>query len=305
MRASLWNWEYLFQTNNNADCIPEEDRFKFVDDLSTLEVINLIAVGLSSLFMKGHIPSDIPDHGQFIQSNNLKSQEYLHKINEWTESHKMVISEKKTKAMIFNFTENYQFTTRLDLKGKNVEIVDQMKILGTVINTRLSWDENCSEIIKKVNARMQLLRELQSFGATHDEMVHFWILFCRSVLEQSCVVWGTSLTQENIDNLERTQKTFTKLVLREKFKSYENALLLLNMDNLETRRKDMILRFAKNGIKNQTLNDLFPINEKIHKMNKRTNEKYEVNFANTDRLKNASIITMQKLLNEDNVKNAT
>ena len=136
-------------------------------------------------------------------------------------------------------------------------------------------------------------------------MVHFWILFCRSVLEQSCVVWGTSLTQENIDNLERTQKTFTKLVLREKFKSYENALLLLNMDNLETRRKDMILRFAKNGIKNQTLNDLFPINEKIHKMNKRTNEKYEVNFANTDRLKNASIITMQKLLNEDNVKNAT
>ena len=40
-------------------------------------------------------------------------------------------------------------------------------------------------------------------------------------------------------------------------------------------------------------------------MNKRTNEKYEVNFANTDRLKNASIITMQKLLNEDNVKNAT
>ena len=116
---------------------------------------------------------------------------------------------------------------------------------------------------------------------------------------------GTSLTQENIDKLERKQKTLTKLVLREKFKSYENALLLLNMDNLETRRKDMILRFAKNGIKNQTLNDLFPINEKIHKMNKRTNEKYEVNFANTDRLKNASIITMQKLLNEDNVKNAT
>ena len=138
MGASLGNWEYLSQTNNNAYCIPEEDHFKFVDDLSTLEVINLIAVGLSSLLMKDHIPSDIPDHDQFIQSNNLKSQEYLHKINEWTESHKMVISEKKTKAMIFNFTENYQFTTRLDLKGKNVEIVDQMKILGTVINTRLS-----------------------------------------------------------------------------------------------------------------------------------------------------------------------
>ena len=85
--------------------------------------------------------------------------------------------------MIFNFTENYQFTTQLDLKGHDIEIV--VKILGTIINTQLSWDENISEIIRKVNTRMQLLRELQSFGPSNDEMVHFWILFCRSVHEQS------------------------------------------------------------------------------------------------------------------------
>jgi hypothetical protein len=70
----------------------------------------------------------------------------------------MVISEKKTKAMIFNFTDNYQFTTRIDLKGRNIEIVDKMKILGTIVDSKLSWDDNCSMIIKKVNARMQLLR---------------------------------------------------------------------------------------------------------------------------------------------------
>ena len=96
------------------------------------------------------------------------------------------------------------------------------------------------------------------------------------------------------------------LVLKEKFKSYENALLFLNLDNLQTRRKDMILRFAKNGIRNQTLNDLFPINEKTHKMNKRTNQKYAVNFANTDRLKmevspqckSCSIKIMRKMLHD-------
>ena len=58
-------------------------------------------------------------------------------------------------------------------------------------------------------------------GAKMHEMVHLWILFCRSVLEQSCVVWGTSLTQENLEDLERTQKTFAKLVLKEKYKNYE------------------------------------------------------------------------------------
>ena len=118
MGASLGNWEYLSQTNDSADCVPPEDRFKFVDDLSTLEIINLLTVGLSSLLIKDQIPSDIPEHGQYIQSDKLKSQTYLNTINEWTENHKMVISEKKTKAMIFNFTENYQFATRLGLKAK-------------------------------------------------------------------------------------------------------------------------------------------------------------------------------------------
>ena len=114
----------------------------------------------------------------------------------------MQISETKTKAMVFNFTDNYQFTTRLSLKDNNIEIVDKMKILGTIITNQLSWNENCKAIIRKVNLRMQLIRELQSFGASVKEMVHFWTLFCRSILEQSCVVWGTSLTQENKDDLE-------------------------------------------------------------------------------------------------------
>ena len=84
----------------------------------------------------------------------------------------MVISEKKTKAMIFNFTDKFQFTTRLQLKGKNVEVVDQMRILGTVVKSDLSWDENCRVLIKKVNACIQLIRGVLSFGASKEEMVH-------------------------------------------------------------------------------------------------------------------------------------
>ena len=299
MGASLGNWEFLSQTNDNADCVPEDDRFKFVDDLTTLEVINLLTVGLSSFYMKSQVPSDIPVDGQFIDGSKLKSQQYLDQINKWTDDHKMVISEKKTKAMIFNFTDNYKFTTRIGLKGRNIEIVDKMKILGTIVDSKLSWDDNCSMIIKKVNARMQLIRSLQSFGATTQEMVHIWILFCRSILEQSCVVWGTSLTQENKDDLERTQKTFAKLILREKYKNYDNALLLLNLDTLEKRRQDLCLKFAKGGIKSEKLCELFPMNDKKHIMQTRDDERFQVKFANTDRLKHSSIITMQNMLNDD------
>ena len=79
---------------------------------------------------------------------------------------------------------------------------------------------------------MQLLRGVLSCGASLQEMVHLWIVFCRSVIEQSCVVWHGSLTQENRDNLERTQKTFAKLVLKEKYQNYDDALLILKQEEI-------------------------------------------------------------------------
>ena len=101
--ASLGNWEFSSQTNNNADCVPEEDRFKFVDDLSTLEVINLLTVGLSSLYTRPQVPSDLLAHGQFVESTKLKSQSYLDQINEWTVNQKMVISKKKTRPCYLTY----------------------------------------------------------------------------------------------------------------------------------------------------------------------------------------------------------
>ena len=78
--ASLGNHEFLSQTNNNADSIPPEDRFKFVDDLTALEKINLLSIGLASYNFKQHVASDIPTHGQFIDNSLLMSQKYLDRI---------------------------------------------------------------------------------------------------------------------------------------------------------------------------------------------------------------------------------
>ena len=67
----------------------------------------------------------------------------------------MELNVDKSKAMIFNFTEKYQFTTRLNLKGNNIEIVDKMKILGTKIKNQLTCDDNCNEIVK-LNSKSSL-----------------------------------------------------------------------------------------------------------------------------------------------------
>ena len=136
--ATIGIWEYLAQFNSNANCVCQNRRFRFVDDLTALEKINLLIVGLTSFNTKQSVPSDIPESNQYIPINNLEPQKYLLKIKEWTDNQKMILNEKKTKLIIFNFTEKYQFGTRLELNGHNSDIVERAKLLGVIITYDLN-----------------------------------------------------------------------------------------------------------------------------------------------------------------------
>ena len=296
--ATLGLLEYLSQSNNNADCVDVKNRFKFVDDLSVLEIVNLLTVGITSFNIKQQVPSDIPTHNQFIPAEHLASQDWLDDIDQWTENQKMIINEKKTKTMIINFTENFKFTTRLKLKDENVEVVTSTKLLGTMVQDDLKWDLNTSTIVKKANARMELLRRVASFGTPAEDLKTVYILFVRSLLEQSATVWHSGLSQENIQDLERVQKTAIKIILQEQYHGYKQGLAQLDLQTLESRREELCLNFALKCTKNTKMQHMFPLNSKTHSMNTRMEEKYEVKHANTDRLRNSAIIYMQNLLNE-------
>ena len=141
---------------------------------------------MSSHMFKYLIASDIPAHRQFVHSQELKVQEFLTKIDHLEK--KMELNENKTKAILINFTYQHQFTLGVEVKGKLIEIVNKMKILGLTVTDMRHWSENTAILIRKVNMRMQLLRYVWGFGASPTEMVHLWMLFCISVLEQSCIV---------------------------------------------------------------------------------------------------------------------
>ena len=93
----------------------------------------------------------------------LLSQTYLNTINEWTKTKKMELNEKKTKNIIFNFTDKYQVSTRLSLNDKNIETFDSVKLPETIVENNLKWEENTTSLVKRAHGRMQLLRKVASF----------------------------------------------------------------------------------------------------------------------------------------------
>ena len=111
------------------------------------------------------------------------------------------------------------------------------------------------------------------------------------------MVWHSGISKQNRKSIERIQKAAVKVILKNKFTNYEDALKYLNLDSLNDRRKKFSLRFAKNCIRNEKVRNMFPINLNKTKITRNPN-KYKVNFAKTERYKKSSIPSLQRMLNQ-------
>ena len=77
----------------------------------------------------------------------------------------MELNIDKSRAMIFNFTPNYKFTTGFTHDEGNIDVIDEVKLLGTIITNDLKWSKNTDYLVKKANARMRLLQKIVEFNA--------------------------------------------------------------------------------------------------------------------------------------------
>ena len=154
-------------------------------------------------------------------------------------------------------------------------------------------------MFKFIVSRLQLtiLHKAAKFSSNLQDLVVIYKTFIRSKLEQSASVWHSSLSKCNVFDLERVQKSALRVILKEKYKDYKNALLTLNIESLYDRRESICLKFAKKGLKLEQFKKLFPIQKSSHCMEKRSSNKFIVNSARTERYSRSSIPSMQRILN--------
>ena len=124
------------------------------------------------------------------------------------------------------------------------------------------------------------------------------MLQIRSKLDQSAVVWHSSLSQKNRNDLERVQKSAVRCIFGDNYNGYANALKKLKLVTLEERREQMCLKFAKQCLKLDKMKELFPKNQSFHTMQKRCPEYYKVLKIQTERFRKSAIPSMIKMLND-------
>ena len=89
-------------------------------------------------------------------------------------------------------------------------------------------------------------RRVKELGGSTEDLLLVYMLQVRVHTEQSCAAWNGALTKMDIRELESIQKAAAKIILGwDKYKSYKNALKILQIPTLESRRKELCVSFAK------------------------------------------------------------
>ena len=297
------------QLNNAGDLITRRRNMtnlknihlKYVDDMTLAEPINLTKQLIS-------VPASVrpmPDMyhartGHVLPLGNSEVYKQLLKTEEYARTNHMKLNFKKTKVMLFNPCWSVDFMPQLEVEDHELELVEEMRLLGVIIQSDMKWSANTDHIVKKASSKLWVIKRLKALGASPNQLVDMYIKQCRSILELAVPAWHGAITQSERADIERVQKGALYSIFGDNYGSYRNALKLANLNTLEARRDKLCSKFAKKAENNTKHKNWFKPKPKI--CTRQSNVKYCKVIARTDRFKNSPICHLTSVLNNDKKK---
>lgn len=146
-----------------------------------------------------------------LQENESSHGSVIDDFVKWCEESYLQLNISKTKDMIIDFRRHahtHQVTT---IKGQAVECVQSYKYLGTIIDSKLNFEENCEAVCKKGHQRLFCLRKLSYFHIDKTMMILFYRAFIESILSFCLVSWFGNVSLKNRNSLNQIVKWSSRL----------------------------------------------------------------------------------------------
>ena len=283
-------------TNKKDKFTPQTFHAKYVDDLMIAESFNLE----ETLLPNPDRPFPDSYHSRLGQKlPEEKSVVYgkIKQINEYANENEMKLNFSKTKFITFNPTLKYDFEAGLNVDGKEVESVENMKLLGLTITTDMKWRTNTDVMTKKAYGKLWILKRLKMKGATIEDMKDVYYKQVRSILEFGVPVWSNGITLEEVTDIERVQKSFMYIALGKNYINYGEGLVTLDMETLAERRIKLCETFALRSAKNPKHSQWFKTYKNIGAETRSTKTTYRKPLPRLDRYKDSPIPYLTSLLN--------
>ena len=123
--------------------------------------------------------------------------------------------------------------TPITIQNQSIEFVTDAKLLGLNISNNLTWNKHITELVKKASKRIYFFIQLKRANIPIQELITFYIICIRSVIDNAVPVFHYSLPKYLPKELERVQKRAFGIIYPHL--KYEETLNLRGIENLSTR----------------------------------------------------------------------
>ena len=264
-----------FLVLNNDAALSEDQRvcaLKYVDDITLVEKSNLNQQSLL--------------------------QQHLTNFESWSDTNNMSLNPSKCMAMNVCFSTSPVTPDPLVLCNQILAEVDVVKVLGVHISSDLKWNVHINNVIKRAAGRLFMLTTLKRFHLPLQDLITIYIGFIRPLLEYVVPVWHSSLSNEQTSALERVQKRALRIILRQRYISYTDALQTCSLESLADRREKICKDFATKLLSDPFFRDWLPkARSSTHGRNLRNAHKLTTQRSRTKRFYNSAIPYLTRLLN--------
>jgi hypothetical protein len=266
----------------------------FIDDLTLLE-----KVSLNDLQQKARIIGPLNFHDRFnltLPPEKSILQHQMQDMQIYTSDRHMKLNSSKTRCIPFNNSETRDFMPQIQLEeGTFLEVIYELKLVGIVISSCLTWTAHIEYTIKRVNKAIWQLTRFKRLGAPQEKLITFYILKIRSILMFGSVCFHSSLTAELSHKLELQQRKSLAIILGSQYRSYSHARSLTQLPRLDDLREKACLEWAIKAQGNPKHSHLFPMNQS--NVNTRYRNKFLEYLCHTVKYYNSAIPYMTRSLN--------
>ena len=239
---------------------------------------------------------NVPTDGQFYRTKRvLRTENLVNDIVHQATSLDMVINTLKTHTICISDLKSY--VPRVFFKdptGNTINSKDSIKILGFTFSSTPDMAAQVEEIRKGFVARIWTLRHLGHRGMTSSDLLKVYKAILLPVHDYCSCVYNSSLTQSQVNALERLQAQALKAIYGYEH-SYRSLLQMTGLQTLKERRDMRSDKFVAKCLLNPRFQTWFPPN--VQARTTRNTLPFEEKHARTARLYNSPLFFMRRRLN--------
>ena len=179
-----------------------------------------------------------------IDEINTNLQDGLDEVNIWCSKNCMSIHPDKTKAMIITTRQKHQrapLKLSLSLGEKNIQQVNEHKVLGLIIDSDLSWHSHLNSLTKRLSINTYLLSRLKKY-ASSIALKLFFEAYINSFVNYVSTIWD-NVSGEYMKRLNAVRRRAVKLLINDQNMSTDDKfreLKILPLDKQLTFNKAVI-----------------------------------------------------------------